>query len=60
MYRMNETGLRPEHRREPQEGPANAPRLAARRNGSEARVRVVRAPGGFAFVEVGPDAATRS
>ena len=50
MYQLNETGMRRDHRRELTEGPANAPRLAARRAGPTARLRVVLAPGGFAFV----------
>ncbi len=50
MYQLNETGRRREHRPELPEEPANASRPAARRNGSGARLRVVRAPGGFAFV----------
>ena len=50
MYQLNETGMRRDHRRELTEGPANAPSLAARRAGSTARLRIVLAPGGFAFV----------
>ena len=50
MYQLNETEMRREHRRELPEGSANVPRLAARQTGSEASLRVVRAPGGFAFV----------
>ena len=50
MYQLDETGMRRDHRRELREGPANAPRLTARRAGSGARLRVVLAPGGFAFV----------
>ncbi len=50
MYQLNETGMRRDHRRELTEGPANAPRLAARRAGLGARLRAVLAPGGFAFV----------
>ena len=50
MYQLNETGRRRDHRRELTEGPANAPRLAARRAGTTARLRIVLAPGGFAFV----------
>jgi hypothetical protein len=48
MYQLKETGVR----RELQNGPGEVPRHAAHRNGrSENRLRVVRAPGGFAFVE---------
>ncbi len=54
MYQLNETEMRREHRREPPEGQANLPRPAARRNGSGARMRVVLAPGGFAFVAQRP------
>ncbi len=50
MYQLNETEMRREHRRELPEGSANVPRLAAPRNDSGARLRVVRAPGGFALV----------
>ncbi len=50
MYQLNETGMPRENRRELPEGSANAPRLAARRNGSGARLRHERVPGGFAFV----------
>jgi hypothetical protein len=50
MYQLDETEMRREHRRELPEGSAKAPRLAARRTESVARPRVVRVPGGFAFV----------
>ena len=56
MYQLNETGVRPERRYELQEGSGNAPPRAVRRNGTirqESRLRVVRVPGGFAFVEDG-------
>jgi hypothetical protein len=54
MYQLNVTGMRRERRHELPEGSGNVPRLSARRNEtgrSETRLRVVRAPGGFAFVE---------
>jgi hypothetical protein len=53
MYQLNETGVR----RELREGSGEVPRLSARRNDkgrSETRLRVVRVPGGFAFVEERP------
>jgi hypothetical protein len=54
MYQLNETGVR----RGLPEGSREVPRHAARRNEngrSETRLRVVRVPGGFAFVEDRPD-----
>jgi hypothetical protein len=54
MYQLNETRVR----REPPARSGEVVRHAARRdeNGrSEIRLRVVRAPGGFAFVEDSPD-----
>jgi hypothetical protein len=57
MYQLNETETWREHRRESlreNEGE----RRASRQNGtgrSDARLRVVRVPGGFAFVEDRPD-----
>jgi hypothetical protein len=51
MYQLDETVMRRGRRREPPEGSAKAPRhAAALQTGSEVRQRVVRAPGGFAFV----------
>jgi hypothetical protein len=57
MYQLNETNRRPEYRRGLPEVPADIPRLWARqseKDQSDARVRVVRVPGGFAFVEEKP------
>ena len=54
MYQLNETDVRGEL----QARSGEVPRHAARRNengSSETRLRVVRAPGGFAFVEERPD-----
>ena len=54
MYQLNETGVR----RELPERSGEVPRPSARRNEtcrSETRLRVVRVPGGFAFVEDKPD-----
>jgi hypothetical protein len=54
MYQLNETGVR----RGLREGSGEVPRVSARRNEngrSETRLRVVRVPGGFAFVEDRPD-----
>jgi hypothetical protein len=54
MYQLNETGVR--HELPVRSG--EVPRHAARRNEmgrSETRLRVVRVPGGFAFVEDRPD-----
>jgi hypothetical protein len=50
MYQLNETQMRRKGRRELTERPANLPRPPARRTGPGARLRVVRVPGGFAFV----------
>jgi hypothetical protein len=55
MYQLNETETWREHRRELLRE-AEDERLAARQNGtgrSDARLRVVRVPGGFALVEDG-------
>jgi hypothetical protein len=54
MYRLNDTDGWRERRREPMEGPGSVTRLSARpkeaaRPGT--RTRIVRLPGGFAFVE---------
>ena len=58
MYQLNETNGLPEYRRGLPEVPADVPRLySAPRDEigrSGARVRVVRVPGGFAFVEEKP------
>jgi hypothetical protein len=54
MYQLNVRGMRRERRHELPEGSGNVGRLSAHRNEtrrSETRLRVVRAPGGFAFVE---------
>jgi hypothetical protein len=51
MYQLNVRGMRRERRHELS---GNVPRLSAHRNEtgpSETWLRVVRAPGGFAFVE---------
>ena len=54
MYRLKGTEIGREHSREPQEGPATTPRPAARRNGAGTHPRIVRVPGGFAFVTERP------
>jgi hypothetical protein len=54
MYQLNE---RREHRHESMEGSGEVRRAPAHRNGMsqpETRLRVVRVPGGFAFVEDKP------
>jgi hypothetical protein len=54
MYQLNE---RREHRHESMEDSGDVRRTPAHRNGAsrpDTRLRVVRAPGGFAFVEDKP------
>ncbi len=54
MYQLNETIRRWEYRRGLPQVPANVPHLWARQSETDqpdGRVRVVRVPGGFAFVE---------
>jgi hypothetical protein len=58
MYQLDETNVRPERRYKLPEGSGNARRVAARRNETdrpETRLRVVRVPGGLAFVADKPD-----
>ncbi len=62
MYQSNAMETRREHQSGPPEGPENAPLRAARRDEKgrpDRRLRVVRAPGGFAFVEDEPDTRSR-
>ena len=57
MYQLNEANRRRYSRRGLPEMPGDVPRLSAPRSEmgrSDARVRVVRVPGGFAFVEDEP------
>ncbi len=54
MYQISEADVRRERRYKLPEGSGRVPRLTARRNEKgrpETRLRVVRVPGGFAFVE---------
>jgi hypothetical protein len=57
MYQLNETDVGHENRHELLEGLGDVPGASARLNGSgrsDTRLRVVRVPGGFAFVEDEP------
>jgi hypothetical protein len=62
MHRLRDAEVVSEHHRRPHDGREDSPHSSERRSGralSQIRLRVVRVPGGFAYVEDKP-AAERS